>query len=415
MAGRSPAGLGRRRTRGHHRARRPTPTSPPRCDATSTVLVAAWRLAEQVGAAASAVTASAAASVAGAASRRRAHGGGRRRPARLDAAAVRPARWPGRRPRCSSGCRPAGSTTRLPRACSPPQGCCSPPRAGGGPEGCCDGLAGRAARTVTVGDPGGAARASWPCSSGRAAARRVDVGRRARAALPSGPATVDEAAALAGLVAAALRSGVGAVEALEAVAEPSTPALRGASSPWWRPPTAGASRPDEAWAHVGAGLGGRRGGLARRPRGRGRAGRSAHRRRGPDARGGVAAGSRRRCTGPACCWCCRSARASCPGFVATTVAPVVLHLLGGAGSVRRASRGRRGARRWSSTGRCVRRPVVHRFEVALAPAAGRSTDSGAGRESRAREVQGRVTMTVRSVRKAPWGQRGGCGRSGRRG
>src|SRR6187200_1191510 len=69
---------------------------------------------------------------------------------------------------------------------------------------------------------------------------------------PSWPATVDEAAAALGLVAAALRSGVGAVEALEAVAAVDRgPAGRelavvAAAHRWGQ-------SSDEAWGHVGTG------------------------------------------------------------------------------------------------------------------------------------------------------------------
>lgn len=142
-----------------------------------------------------------------------------------------------------------------------------------------------------------------------------------------GAATVDEAAAALGLVAAALRSGVGAVEALEAVAlvDPGPAgrelAVVAAAHRWGQ-------SPEHAWAHVGPGwasaavawhaahaAGAAPAGLLEAAAGRMRAEES---RRVDTAvqRAGVLL-----VLPLGACFL--------PGFLATTVAPVVLHLLGG--------------------------------------------------------------------------------------
>jgi pilus assembly protein TadC len=146
-------------------------------------------------------------------------------------------------------------------------------------------------------------------------------------AQPPGPATVEEAAAALGLVAAALRGGVGAVEALEAVAAVETgPAGRelavvAAAHRWGQPP-------EQAWAHVGPGWAAAA-----------VAWHAAHSAGAAPAALLAAAAVRMRAEES------RRVEASVqragvllvlplgacflPGFVATTVAPVVLHLLGG--------------------------------------------------------------------------------------
>ena len=127
-------------------------------------------------------------------------------------------------------------------------------------------------------------------------------------------------------------------------------------------------------------------------------------------------GSRRRSSGRACCWCCRSGRASCPGFVATTVAPVVLHLLGGAGalSAPRAPgpRGRRDGGRVVHR-RCAAGAVVHRLRGGARAGGARRRRVVGAREPRPVSA-GEVTMTVRSAGRVR-GAGGGCARWGRRG
>lgn len=160
--------------------------------------------------------------------------------------------------------------------------------------------------------------------------RRGRPHRPRRGGLPDTPqraATVDEAAAALGLVAAALRSGVGAVEALEAVSRVDPgPAGRelavvAAAHRWGQ-------RPEDAWAHVGPGwaaaavawhaahsAGAAPAGLLDAAAGRMRAEES---RRVDTAvqRAGVLL-----VLPLGACFL--------PGFIATTVAPVVLHLLAG--------------------------------------------------------------------------------------
>ena len=140
-------------------------------------------------------------------------------------------------------------------------------------------------------------------------------------------ATVDEAATALGLVAAALRSGVGAVEALEAVAEVDVgPAGRelavvAAAHRWGR-------TTDEAWSHVGDGwaaaavawhaahcAGAAPAGLLTA---------ASTRMRAEESRRVEAAIQRAGVLLVLPLGMC-----FLPGFVATTVAPVVLHLLGG--------------------------------------------------------------------------------------
>lgn len=143
----------------------------------------------------------------------------------------------------------------------------------------------------------------------------------------SGPATVDEAAASLGLVAAALRSGVGAVEALEAVAAVDQgPAGRelavvAAAHRWGQPP-------DEAWGHVGPGWAAARVAWhAAHVAGAAPAGlltAAAGRMRAEESRRVEAAVHRAGVLLVLPLGAC-----FLPGFVATTVAPVVLHLLGG--------------------------------------------------------------------------------------
>jgi pilus assembly protein TadC len=141
------------------------------------------------------------------------------------------------------------------------------------------------------------------------------------------PATVDEAATALGLVAAALRSGVGAVEALEAVAEVDLgPAGRelavvAAAHRWGRPT-------DEAWAHVGAGWAAAAVAWhAAHSAGAAPAGllsAAATRMRAEESRRVEAVVQRAGVLLVLPLGAC-----FLPGFVATTVAPVVLHLLGG--------------------------------------------------------------------------------------
>ena len=143
----------------------------------------------------------------------------------------------------------------------------------------------------------------------------------------SGPATLDEAAAALGLVAAALRSGVGAIEALEAVAAVDRgPAGReltvvAAAHRWGQ-------SPDEAWGHVGAGWASARVAWhAAHAAGAAPAGllaAAAGRMRAEESRRVEAAVQRAGVLLVLPLGAC-----FLPGFVATTVAPVVLHLLGG--------------------------------------------------------------------------------------
>lgn len=161
----------------------------------------------------------------------------------------------------------------------------------------------------------------WP-GRGRPHGRRGEPGDHRQ-----GAATVDEAAAALGLVAAALRSGVGAVEALEAVSRVDPgPAGRelavvAAAHRWGQ-------APEDAWAHVGPGwaaagvawhaahvAGAAPAGLLDAAAGRMRAEES---RRVDTAvqRAGVLL-----VLPLGACFL--------PGFLATTVVPVVLHLLAG--------------------------------------------------------------------------------------
>ncbi len=144
---------------------------------------------------------------------------------------------------------------------------------------------------------------------------------------PPRPATVEEAAAALGLVAAALRSGVGSVEALESVADVTGgPAGRelavvAAAHRWGQ-------APDEAWSHVGPGwtaaavawhaahaAGAAPAGLLAA---------AAERMRALESRRVEAAVQR-----AAVLLVLPLGACFLPGFVATTVAPVVLHLVGG--------------------------------------------------------------------------------------
>ena len=144
---------------------------------------------------------------------------------------------------------------------------------------------------------------------------------------PPQAATVDEAAAALGLVAAALRSGVGSVEALEAVAavEPG-PAGRELSV------VAAAHRwgqsPHEAWSHVGPGWAAAAVAWhAAHAAGAAPAGlltSAAARMRAEESRRVEAAVQRAGVLLVLPLGAC-----FLPGFVATTVAPVVLHLVGG--------------------------------------------------------------------------------------
>jgi pilus assembly protein TadC len=143
---------------------------------------------------------------------------------------------------------------------------------------------------------------------------------------PAEAATVDEAATALSLVAAALRSGVGSVEALEAVAAVDHgPAGRelavvAVAHRWGRPT-------DEAWANVGAGWGAaavawhaaHSAGAAPA----GLLGAAAARMRAEESRRVEAAVQRAGVLLVLPLGVC-----FLPGFVATTVAPVVLHLLG---------------------------------------------------------------------------------------
>jgi hypothetical protein len=163
----------------------------------------------------------------------------------------------------------------------------------------------------------------WPSGGRGGRARWVDQ----PASPTSGPATVHEAAASLGLVAAALRGGVGAVEALEAVAavDPGPAgrelAVVAAAHRWGEPP-------ELAWSHVGPGWAAARA-----------AWHAAH------AAGAAPAGLLMAAAGRMRVEESRRVEAAVhragvllvlplgvcflPGFVATTVAPVVLHLLGG--------------------------------------------------------------------------------------
>ena len=142
-----------------------------------------------------------------------------------------------------------------------------------------------------------------------------------------GPATVEEAAASLGLVAAALRGGVGAVEALEAVAavDPGPSgrelAVVAAAHRWGEPP-------DRAWAHVGPGWAAAAVAWhAAHAAGAAPAGllsAAASRMRAEESRRVEAAVQRAGVLLVLPLGAC-----FLPGFVATTVAPVVLHLLGG--------------------------------------------------------------------------------------
>ena len=158
----------------------------------------------------------------------------------------------------------------------------------------------------------------------------ADVGARSveqPAEPPAGSATVDEAAAALGLVAAALRSGVGAVEALEAVAAVDSGAagrelaVVAAAHRW-------GEAPDEAWAHVGPGWAAARVAWhAAHAAGAAPAGlltAAATRMRAEESRRVEAAVQRAGVLLVLPLGAC-----FLPGFVATTVAPVVLHLLGG--------------------------------------------------------------------------------------
>jgi len=161
----------------------------------------------------------------------------------------------------------------------------------------------------------------WPGDGGMGPAR-------AGAGEPpsAGPATVEEAAAALGLVAAALRSGVGSVEALEAVADVTEGragrelAVVAAAHRWGQ-------GPDEAWAHVGPGwaaaavawhaahtAGAAPAGLLTAAAGRMRA---------LESRRVEAAVQR-----AAVLLVLPLGACFLPGFVATTVMPVVLHLVG---------------------------------------------------------------------------------------
>lgn len=164
----------------------------------------------------------------------------------------------------------------------------------------------------------------WPCGKGAALASSP---QPEPTPPPPPPATVDEAAASLGLVAAALRSGVGAIEALEAVAAvdlgPSGRELAvvAAAHRWGQ-------APDEAWDHVGPGWGAARVAWhAAHVAGAAPAGllsAAAGRMRAEEARRVEAAVQRAGVLLVLPLGAC-----FLPGFVATTVAPVVLHLLGG--------------------------------------------------------------------------------------
>ena len=110
-------------------------------------------------------------------------------------------------------------------------------------------------------------------------------------------ATVEQAAAALALVAVALRSGVGAIEALEAVAHvDGTPAghelsVVAAAHRW-------GEASEDAWRRVGTGWAP----AAAAWHGRKQLG-------GCEKRSSVV--SRRRCSGQACCWCSRWGSASC--------------------------------------------------------------------------------------------------------
>lgn len=144
---------------------------------------------------------------------------------------------------------------------------------------------------------------------------------------PPGSATVEEAASALGLVAAALRGGAGAVEALEAVAavDPGPAgrelAVVAAAHRWGQ-------TPDQAWAHVGPGWAAARVAWhAAHCAGAAPAGlltAAAARMRAEESRRVEAAVTRAGVLLVLPLGIC-----FLPGFVATTVAPVVLHLLGG--------------------------------------------------------------------------------------
>jgi len=162
----------------------------------------------------------------------------------------------------------------------------------------------------------------WPAGRGARVAGADQSG-----ATLIGPATIDEAAASLSLVAAALRSGVGAVDALEAVAavDPGPAgrelAVVAAAHRWGQ-------LPDEAWGHVGPGWAAARVAWhAAHTAGAAPAGllaAAAERMRVEESRRVEAAVNRAGVLLVLPLGVC-----FLPGFVATTVAPVVLHLLGG--------------------------------------------------------------------------------------
>lgn len=162
----------------------------------------------------------------------------------------------------------------------------------------------------------------WPGGAGVGAAWW-----EGRTSPPAAPATVEQAAAALGLVAAALRSGVGSVEALESVADvTSDPAGRelavvAAAHRWGQ-------TPEEAWAHVGPGWAAAAVAWhAAHSAGAAPAGllaASAERMRASECRRVEAAVQRAGVLLVLPLGAC-----FLPGFVATTVAPVVLHLVGG--------------------------------------------------------------------------------------
>jgi pilus assembly protein TadC len=167
----------------------------------------------------------------------------------------------------------------------------------------------------------GLAALLWP--SGRAVRDRSD----RRGPPRPRPATVEEAAAALGLVAAALRSGVGSVEALESVADVTGgPAGRelavvAAAHRWGQ-------APGQAWAHVGPGWAAAAVAWhAAHAAGAAPAGlltAAAERMRALESLRVEAAVQR-----AAVLLVLPLGACFLPGFVATTVAPVVLHLVGG--------------------------------------------------------------------------------------
>ena len=309
---------------GSPRARRRRPGVPAEERRDLALLVAAWRLAEEVGAAAPRSRPRRPPSVR-AGPPRRARRRRRRRSARVDAAALRAAAG-----------RARGRAARRPVA-RPALRLRTRTRARGGgllltavgwwwSGGCC---AGPAAPVAPTG-PAVTLRGAVLVRSGRAASGRRPrwgpVGPRARAAARARPPSTRRPPRSAWwqrpCAAGSERS------RHSRPSQRSTPALRGASSPWWRPPIAGARHPTRRGPTSGpAGRRPRSPGTPRTTAGAAPAGlltAAAGRMRAEESRRVEAAVHR-----AGVLLVLPLGRCFLPGFVATTVAPVVLHLLGG--------------------------------------------------------------------------------------